>query len=335
MSGRVRPLVGLTMLSLLVAAPGVAQEPGAPEAPSSERRTAPLPPERPGDLQPVPRPPRAPADRATEEPDASAEDDPSDDPGVAEEAAPRPPRPPSDRGIPEDADPTENLADDIPTGGEPPAPPPRPALDEPEAVLPDEPPAPLEITPAEREAHAACLADIERLGVMFEETQPVEGENGCGIGLPVRVTALAGGAIVLEPAITVTCAVARGLARWNAQAVVPAAREHLDATVETFHVAGSFVCRGRNRDPNARLSEHGLGNAVDISGIAFVEGDEEAWSVAPRDGRTTPRARFQREIRRAACAHFTTVLGPGSDGYHDDHLHLDQRERTNGYRLCR
>jgi hypothetical protein len=28
------------------------------------------------------------------------------------------------------------------------------------------------------------------------------------------------------------------------------------------------------------------------------------------------------------------VLGPGSDWYHEDHIHLDLMERRNGYRIC-
>jgi hypothetical protein len=28
------------------------------------------------------------------------------------------------------------------------------------------------------------------------------------------------------------------------------------------------------------------------------------------------------------------VLGPGSDGYHEEHIHLDQAERRNGFRIC-
>jgi Extensin-like protein C-terminus len=34
------------------------------------------------------------------------------------------------------------------------------------------------------------------------------------------------------------------------------------------------------------------------------------------------------------CARFSTVLGPGSDGYHEDHIHLDLMERHNNYRIC-
>jgi hypothetical protein len=43
---------------------------------------------------------------------------------------------------------------------------------------------------------------------------------------------------------------------------------------------------------------------------------------------------FREELRKVACAKFTTVLGPGSDGYHEEHIHLDLAERRGGYRLC-
>jgi hypothetical protein len=31
---------------------------------------------------------------------------------------------------------------------------------------------------------------------------------------------------------------------------------------------------------------------------------------------------------------FTTVLGPGSDAYHSNHVHIDLQERRDGYRMC-
>jgi hypothetical protein len=34
------------------------------------------------------------------------------------------------------------------------------------------------------------------------------------------------------------------------------------------------------------------------------------------------------------CGRFTTVLGPGSDGYHETHIHVDLAERRGGYRMC-
>ncbi|MBI3702671.1 MAG: extensin family protein, partial [Rhizobiales bacterium] len=48
---------------------------------------------------------------------------------------------------------------------------------------------------------------------------------------------------------------------------------------------------------------------------------------------TVPKA-WRAALRESACARFTTVLGPGSDGYHESHIHLDIAERRNGYRIC-
>jgi predicted phosphodiesterase len=47
-----------------------------------------------------------------------------------------------------------------------------------------------------------------------------------------------------------------------------------------------------------------------------------------------PEATFQAAIRAKACGFFRTVLGPGSDAAHGNHLHLDERERNAGHRLC-
>jgi extensin-like protein len=44
---------------------------------------------------------------------------------------------------------------------------------------------------------------------------------------------------------------------------------------------------------------------------------------------------FRDEIRDSACRRFTTVLGPGSDSYHESHVHLDLIERRGGFRMCR
>jgi hypothetical protein len=43
---------------------------------------------------------------------------------------------------------------------------------------------------------------------------------------------------------------------------------------------------------------------------------------------------WREALRRKTCARFTTVLGPGSDGFHETHVHLDLAERKGGYRMC-
>jgi len=39
-------------------------------------------------------------------------------------------------------------------------------------------------------------------------------------------------------------------------------------------------------------------------------------------------------VLHSVCARFMTVLGRGSDGYHEDHIHLDLMERHNNYKIC-
>ncbi|HEX5846278.1 MAG TPA: extensin family protein, partial [Rhodoplanes sp.] len=39
-------------------------------------------------------------------------------------------------------------------------------------------------------------------------------------------------------------------------------------------------------------------------------------------------------VATSACARFSTVLGPGSDSSHQDHIHLDLIERRSGFRIC-
>jgi hypothetical protein len=40
------------------------------------------------------------------------------------------------------------------------------------------------------------------------------------------------------------------------------------------------------------------------------------------------------DVLHSMCKRFTTVLGPGSDGYHEDHIHLDLLQRHNNYTIC-
>ena len=96
-------------------------------------------------------------------------------------------------------------------------------------------------------------------------------------------------------------------------------------SVDTY---GSYECRGRNWVAEAKLSEHGKGNAIDLRALVLADGrhitfTDETVSKTLRD-----------DLRDSACHRFTTVLGPGADGHHNDHIHLDSLERNNGARIC-
>ena len=90
----------------------------------------------------------------------------------------------------------------------------------------------------------------------------------------------------------------------------------------------SFECRGRNRVVGAPLSEHGRANALDVRAFKLANGQ----SISLTD-RTVPRE-VRENVLHSVCARFMTVLGPGSDWYHEDHIHLDLMERRNNYKIC-
>ncbi|AWB20125.1 extensin [Methylobacterium currus] len=201
------------------------------------------------------------------------------------------------------------------------------------APLPPERPADLPSGPAPTPAtvvpdDTACLRRLERLGVKAEPVAPLA-DGLCGAAKPLRVTALPDG-VALAPAATLTCVAAEALSRWSTEVQVIAERT-LGKAAQTFKIGGSYECRGQNHDPSAKLSEHAYANGVDVMGFTF-EGRAPVAVGATREG--TPEAAFEAAIRARACGFFRTVLGPGSDAAHANHLHLDERERQAGHRLC-
>jgi hypothetical protein len=162
-------------------------------------------------------------------------------------------------------------------------------------------------------------------GLAGERLQPITGRiSGCGIAEPVRLRAVDG--IVLTTPATINCEAARALQTWVREGLVPAlGRTGGGAT--TLRVVASYACRTRNSQRGARLSEHARGNAIDIAGIGLANGQElsvlDHW-------RTESEGRVLRQLHRAACGPFGTVLGPNSDRFHRDHFHFDVASYRSG-----
>jgi hypothetical protein len=87
-----------------------------------------------------------------------------------------------------------------------------------------------------------------------------------------------------------------------------------------LQVAASYACRPRNNQKGNRISEHGRGRAIDISAIVLANGTS---ITVLGDWGKGKGGKILKTVRAAACGPFTTVLGPGSDRFHRDHLHLD------------
>jgi hypothetical protein len=179
----------------------------------------------------------------------------------------------------------------------------------------------------------ACISALKSLGVEFDQLPSVEGENGCGVAHPVNVTQIVNG-VALTPSTELSCKAALAFAHWVNDALLPATRAYSQSDPLTgIRHASTYVCRTRNSQEGAKISEHATGNAIDVS--AFVFGSGKTITIEPRDGTGSMEEAFQKSARFSACLYFTTVLGPISDEYHSDHLHFDIAERRGGYRLCR
>ncbi|SOE15280.1 hypothetical protein SAMN05877838_1044 [Hoeflea halophila] len=194
-------------------------------------------------------------------------------------------------------------------------------------------PAPAITAPEPTEAALAhCEAELRKLGAVFERHDPLRGKNGCGIEAPYSLEQIVPG-VTLAPASQVRCETALALARWTDTVVLPATEALSDeATLTAINHGSTYVCRRRNNAATGKMSEHAIGNAVDVMSFEF-EGHDPI-PVSPKAGDGTLEEAFQRAVRGGACLHFTTVLGPGSNASHADHLHLDIIERKRGYRLC-
>lgn len=261
----------------------------------------------PSDATAIPMLPPAPPPRPTElAPPAQVE-------------APRPPERPAELSPPAGVAKAREAEPVKPTdGGEVPAPPPRPA----ELSAPA-----LAITVAPVD-DGACRRRLERLGARFEPLPAIT--NGqCGAARPLKVTALADD-LTLAPPVTLVCEAAESLARWATEAQAAAERD-LGQPLKGLTIGTSYECRGQNHDPDAKLSEHSFANGVDVMGFTFANRPALSVLAAPEG---TPEANFLAAVRGRACTFFRTVLGPGSDAAHANHLHLDERQRNAGHRLC-
>ena len=178
-----------------------------------------------------------------------------------------------------------------------------------------------------------CSAALTAAKVTFEALPPVA-RGACVITAPISLKALGGSATAkLDPAATIGCALAQNFADWVANVVQPAAMAEFGAPVTTIRIADAYSCRPVDHITGAKLSEHSFGNAIDVGGFQVGR----TWIVVGgRVDPNGPEARFFAKVRKAACTYFTTVLGPGSDAYHADNLHLDlARHNTAGtYRIC-
>ena len=177
---------------------------------------------------------------------------------------------------------------------------------------------------------SACRLALTDAIAIAPSIPDIHGPGGCGGEDLVRLEAVVlpdKRQVTLKPAATLRCAMASQVADWVRTDVAPLTTR-LGSVISVLDNFDSFECRGRNRVVGAPLSEHGRANALDVRGFKQANGQFISLTdrSVPRETRET--------VLHSVCARFTTVLGPGSDGYHEDHIHLDLMQRHNNYKIC-
>ena len=147
--------------------------------------------------------------------------------------------------------------------------------------------------------------------------------NGCGVQDAVRVRSISG--VALSQQAVMDCTTAKALNRWVRNGAQPALRSK--GRLVQLQVAAHYACRTRNNQPGARISEHGKGKAIDISGFIM---DDGAVITVLNHWNARGFRQAMRKMHRTACGPFGTVLGPESDRFHRNHFHFDTASYRSG-----
>jgi hypothetical protein len=177
---------------------------------------------------------------------------------------------------------------------------------------------------------SACRLALTEEIAIAPSIPDIHGPGGCGGEDLVRLEAIVlrdRHRVSLKPAATMRCGMAAAIADWVRTDIAPLA-QGLGTEPADLENLDAYECRGRNGISGAPLSEHGRANALDVHAFKLANGQSIVFTDpnVPRGLRET--------MLHSVCARFMTVLGPGSDGYHEDHIHLDLMERRNNYKIC-
>jgi hypothetical protein len=184
-------------------------------------------------------------------------------------------------------------------------------------------------SPAGQSLPSACQTRLAKLAA-FKALPVLVGPGECGAADAVileNVILPDQAKVAVTPPATLRCTMAEAIAVWVREDVAPAALKY-GAPLRGLDNFDSYECRSRNRVSGAPLSEHGRANALDVRAFRLANGE----AIGLTDVNVAKD--WRERIRATVCARFSTVLGPGSDGYHEEHIHLDLAERRGGYKMC-
>jgi hypothetical protein len=174
---------------------------------------------------------------------------------------------------------------------------------------------------ATRAEDRQCLGTLGATGAQFTPLPDRYLSEGCSNLGTVQLHAISGESTALGVSNIgpVTCPVSAAFAAWARFGVDRAARAILGSPLVSIQTMGSYSCR--NVAGSSRKSGHASAAAIDIAG--FVLADGRRVTVAGNWNGSRDEREFLRAVQASACRRFATVLGPGYNAAHHDHLHLE------------
>lgn len=116
-----------------------------------------------------------------------------------------------------------------------------------------------------------CAKVLAGVTLEYQALPPLK-DGICGAPAPILVKSIGG--VAIDPAATVTCALASGLSAWIGKTLQPHAKAILGTQVVKLHNATAYSCRNRYGGETTPLSEHARANALDISEFVFETGEK-------------------------------------------------------------
>jgi hypothetical protein len=176
--------------------------------------------------------------------------------------------------------------------------------------------------PLSRPDGARCLAALGASGARYAALPDRFSAPGCQAVGSVRLDRLAGdrGSFALANLGPVACPLAQAFASWARYGVDRAARQMLGSPLARIETMGSYACRAVAG--GARLSAHSRAEAIDIGAFVLADGRRVSVKAGWNSASDQERA-FLRTVHTSACKRFGTVLGPGYNAAHADHLHVE------------
>ncbi len=190
------------------------------------------------------------------------------------------------------------------------------------APIRERPSGPITLNGPTPRATQMCFTDLAREDVRYSPLPDRDFGGGCVVTGAVQLLDIG---VPVTGLKSMRCEMARSFTAWVRYAAAPAAKQILGSELVRVETFGSYSCRGiigGGAATAGKISEHGLANAVDVSGFVLRDGRR---ITIERDWRSDDPAthEFLQALHQSACRRFKTVLSPDYNAAHYNHLHLD------------